>query len=192
MKPAIRNICIGVAACAFAAGSASSARAQERTQIKKVQTARCSAGATTRLVRYKVERGEALPAAIPKALTRKPGDEAKGLEAAADPGKGNCLACHSIAKILAKADKSDPQSVRTYGNHGEVGPPLNGVGGRYSQGELRMIIVDPKLAFPDADTVMPAYHARNGLTDVIAGCRNRVMLRAQTVEDIVAFLEALK
>ncbi|GBE44645.1 hypothetical protein BMS3Bbin10_02748 [bacterium BMS3Bbin10] len=192
MKPALRTICIGAMACALAAGSAADTRAQQTKSVKKVQAPRCSAGATTRLVRYKVERGEALPAAIPKPLTRKPGDAARGLEAAADPGKGNCLACHSIAKALAKADQSDPQSVRTYGNHGEVGPPLNGVGGRYTPGELRMIVVDPKQAFPDAETVMPAYHARKGVKDVVARCRNQVMLGAQTVEDIVAFLEELK
>lgn len=192
MKQAVRMICIGAAACAFAAGGIDDSIAQQAAPVKKVQTPRCSAGATRALARYKVEPGEALPAAIAKALTRKPGDAARGLEAMANPGKGNCLACHSVAKILAKADKEDPKSVKTYGNHGEVGPPLNGVGGRYSQGELRMIIVDPKLAFPDADTVMPAYHARKGVKDVVPRCRNKVMLRAQTVEDIVAFLEALK
>jgi len=192
MKLAVRMICIGAMACALVAGSVADAFAQQRKRIKKVRGPRCSTGATTALARYKTEPGEALRAAIPKALTRKLGDAEKGLEAAADPGRGNCLTCHHIAKVLAKADKDDPKSVKTYGNHGEVGPPLNGVGGRYSQGELRMIIVDPKKAFPDADTIMPAYHAREGLKDVVPRCRNRVMLSAQTVEDIVAFLEELK
>lgn len=192
MKLAVRMICIGAVACALVAGAVADTLAQQRKRVKKARTPPCSAGATTRLVRYKVAPGEALPAAVPKPLTRKPGNAKNGLEAVADPGKGNCLACHHIAKVLAKADQDDPQSVKTYGNHGEVGPPLNGVGGRYSQGELRMIIIDPKQAFPDAETVMPAYHARKGVKDVVARCRNRVMLRAQTIEDIVAFLEGLK
>ncbi|MFQ5626348.1 MAG: hypothetical protein ACE5FM_06815 [Methyloligellaceae bacterium] len=192
MKLAVRIICIGALACALIAGGFADAIAQQKKRARKARKPFCSAGATTHLARYKVEKGEALPAAIAKPLTRKPGNAQRGLEAAADPGKGNCLACHHIAKLLARVDKSDPESVKAYGDHGEIGPPLNGVGGRYSQGELRMIIVDPKRAFPDADTIMPAYHSRKGLKNVVAGCRNRVMLRAQTVEDIVAFLEQLK
>jgi len=192
MKLAVRMICIGVLACALIAGGFANALAQQKKRARKTRNLSCSAGATTLLARYKVGKGEALPAAIAKPLTRKPGDAQRGFEAAADPGKGNCLACHHIAKLLAKADESDSESVKTYGDHGEIGPPLNGVGGRYSQGELRIIIVDPKRAFPDADTIMPAYHSRKGLKNVAAGCRNRVMLSAQTVEDIVAFLEELK
>jgi len=192
MKLAVRIICIGALACALIAGGFADALAQRKKRVKKARSLSCSAGATTHLARYKVEKGEALPAAIAKPLTRKPGNAVRGLEAVSNPGKGNCLACHHVAKLLAKVDESDPESVKTYGDHGEVGPPLNGVGGRYSQGELRMIIVDPKQAFPDADTIMPAYHRRKGLKNVAASCRNRVMLSAQTVEDIVAFLEQLK
>lgn len=192
MGPALRIISIGIVACALILGACADAFAQEQKKVKKHRRASCSAGASASLARYKVEKGEALPAAIPKPLTRKAGDAERGLEATVNPGKGNCLACHHIAKVLAKADENDRKSVKLYGNHGEVGPPLNGVGARYSRAELRMIVVDPRRAFPDADTVMPAYHARAVNKDVSRACRRRVMLSAQSVEDIVTFLEELK
>lgn len=192
MGLALRAICIGILACALFLGAPSTAFTQEQKKVKKPVRASCSAGASAALARYKVETGEALPVAIPKPLTLKAGDSERGLEATVNPGKGNCLACHNIAKVLAMAEENDPKSIKTYGNNGEVGPPLNGVGARYSQAELRMIVVDPRKAFPDADTVMPAYHARAANKDVSRACRGRVMLSAQSVEDIVAFLEQLK
>ena len=192
MGPALRIIGIGVVTCALVLAAWASAFAQEKKIVKKPRRASCSAGASAAVARYKVEKGEALPAAILKPLTRKPGNAERGLEAAVNPGKGNCLACHTIAKVLAKVDGDDKKSVKLYGDHGEIGPPLNGVGARYSGAELRMIVVDPRKAFPDADTVMPAYHARAENKDVSRACRGRVMLRAQSVEDIVTFLEALK
>ncbi len=195
MRTVIRTFCVSVVASALLLGLASEtfAEHENKKKVRKVRAASaCSAGSSSSVARFKIEKGEALPASIPKALTKKPGNAERGLEAAVNPGKGNCLACHHIAKVLAKADESDPESVKLYGNHGEVGPPLNGVGARFSKAELRMIVVDPKKAFPDADTVMPAYHARTASKDVKRACRGRVMLSAQSVEDIVTFLEELK
>ncbi len=195
MKTVIRTICACAAASALLLGASSDgfAEHEKKKKVRKVRTSSaCSAGASSSLARYKIEKGEVLPASIPKALTKKPGNAERGLETAVNPGKGNCLACHHIAKVLAKADKSDEKSLKLYGNHGEVGAPLNGVGARYSKAELRMIVVDPKKAFPDVTTVMPAYHARTASKDVKRACRGRVMLSAQSVEDIVSFLEELK
>jgi sulfur-oxidizing protein SoxX len=187
-------VCIAASALLLGLASATFAEHEKKKKVRKARTSSssCSAGSSSSLARYKIEKGEALPAAIPKPLTKKAGDAKRGLEVAVNPGKGNCLACHHIAKVLAKADKSDPKSVKLYGNHGEVGPPLNGVGARYTTSELRMIVVDPKKAFPDVTTVMPAYHARTASKDVKRACRGRVMLSAQSVEDIVTFLEELK
>lgn len=190
----IRILIAIIAASFLIVGSAYDGFATHETKkIRKPRSSKaCSAGASTVQVRYKIEKGEALPASIPKPLTKKPGNADRGLETAVNPGKGNCLACHHIAKVMAKADRSDEKTVKLYGNHGEVGPPLNGVGARYSKSELRMIVVDPKKAFPDKQTVMPAYHLKPTNKDVSRACRGRVMLSAQSVEDIVAFLEGLK
>ena len=194
MRMVIRTICVCVAASAVLLGASYEGYAEhERKKVRKVRSsAACSAGASASVARFKIEKGEALPAAIPKPLTRKPGDAKRGLEATVNPGKGNCLACHHIAKVLATVEAGDKKSETAYGNHGEVGPPLNGVGGRYSTAELRMIVVNPRKAFPDANTVMPAYHVRTLNRDVSRACRGRVMLSAQSIEDIVTFLEELK
>lgn len=189
---AIRHICIGFFAIVLGLAMVVDAFAQQRRVVRKPKPPSCSAGANAQIVRYKVAKGEALPAAIPKPLTKKAGDAEKGLEAVVNPGKGNCLACHEIALVLERVDESDAETVKTYGNHGDIGPSLNGVGARYNSAELRMILVDPKKAFPDAKTIMPAYHARPGSKDVTRSCQRRAMLSAQAIEDIVAYLEGLK
>ena len=192
MGPEIRKFCIGAAVATLGLAMVADALAQQRRVVRKPRLPACSAGASAKLVRYKIGKGDALPAAIAKPLTRKPGDAEKGLEAAVNPGKGNCLACHEITQVLEKVDESDAETVETYGSHGNLGPSLSGVGARYSSAELRMILVDPKKAFPDAETIMPAYHVSRGLKDVVAPCRRKALLSAQAIEDIVAFLEGLK
>lgn len=89
----------------------------------------------------------------------------------------NCLICHTIP---------DP----TEAFMGEVGPPLAGVGARLAPGQIRLRLIDPTLANPDA--VMPAYHRTAGLVHVDARWRGRPVLSAQDIEDVVAYLSALK
>ena len=164
------------------------ADAQQRTPERKRV---CEAG-RIQLAKLQVSDGVTLPKAINKPLTAKPGSARRGLEIAVDPATGNCVACHHIAKVLGKVDEADPDSVRKYGRHGELGQPLNGVGGRFSEGELRLIVADPAQAFPDVDTAMPAYHIVKALNDVHPDCRGRPILSVRQVEDVVAFLRTLK
>jgi len=89
----------------------------------------------------------------------------------------NCLICHTIP---------DPAEAFM----GEVGPPLAGVGARLTPGQIRLRLIDPTLANPDA--VMPAYHRVAGLAHVDARWRGRPVLSAQDIEDVVAYLSALK
>ncbi len=114
---------------------------------------------------------------IPTSLTGKPGNPEKGREAAVGRRKGNCLACHVM-----------PIPEEQF--HGEVGPSLEGVGSRYSEGELRLRIVDPKVLNPD--TIMPAFYKADGLHRVAKKHKGKTMLTAQEVEDIVAYLKTLK
>jgi sulfur-oxidizing protein SoxX len=74
--------------------------------------------------------------------------------------------------------------------HGTIGPPLEGVGSRYSAGELRLRLVDPKAL--NADTIMPSYYRVDGLYRVYEGYRGKPILTAQQVEDIVAYLLTLR
>ena len=91
---------------------------------------------------------------------------------------GNCLACHQL-----EAMKEQPF-------HGEVGPPLDGVGSRYSVAELRLRIVDPKALNPD--TIMPSFYKTEGLHRVMKQFAGKPILTAQQVEDLLSYLATLK
>ena len=129
--------------------------------------------AATELVNYKVIDSNS----IPDSLTGKPGDPVKGRETAIHRKKGNCLACHAL-----------PVPEQPY--HGEVGPELNDVAGRLSEGEIRLRIVNPKYSNPD--TIMPAFYRTEGLHMVQKKWQGKPMLTAEEVEDIVAYLMTLK
>ena len=126
-----------------------------------------------KLVKYEVKDGTS----IPKSLTGKPGDAKKGRELAIHRKKGNCLACHSL-----------PIPEQSF--HGDVGPDLKGVADRYSEGELRLRLVNPKVV--NEDTIMPAFYKNDGLNRVMKKFKGKTVLAAQDVEDIVAYLVTLK
>ncbi len=125
------------------------------------------------LVKYEVVGGES----IPKSLTGKAGDPVAGRKAAINRKQGNCLACHVM-----------PIPEQPF--HGNIGPDLGGVAGRYSEGELRLRVVDAK-AFNE-DTFMPAFYRDKGFYRVLKGFEGKAILNAQQVEDIVAYLMTLK
>jgi sulfur-oxidizing protein SoxX len=102
----------------------------------------------------------------------------RGRAIAADPLRGNCLACHQL-----------PISEEDF--HGNLGPPLTGIAARQSPGMLRLHIVDQSRFNPE--TVMPGYYRPFGqLHRVAAEFRGRTYLSAQEVEDVVAYLATLK
>lgn len=74
--------------------------------------------------------------------------------------------------------------------HGEFGPSLDGVAGRYSAAQLRLIVANPKRLF--ADTVMPAFYKNDGFSRVRPEFVGKSILTAAQVEDVVAFLQTLK
>jgi sulfur-oxidizing protein SoxX len=129
--------------------------------------------AADELVNFTIIDGES----IPDSLTGKAGDPVKGRETAIHRKKGNCLACHAL-----------PAPEQPY--HGEVGPDLNEVAGRLSEGEIRLRIVNPKYANPA--TIMPAFYKTEGLHMVQKKWQGKPMLTAEEVEDIVAYLMTLK
>lgn len=114
--------------------------------------------------------------AINESLTGVPGDAAAGKKTVIHRKKGNCLACHQM-----------PIPEEQF--HGEVGPDLAGVASRYTEGEIRARIVDPKLMNPD--TIMPAFHKWNGLLRVLDEFKGTTMLSAQEIEDVVAYMMTL-
>jgi sulfur-oxidizing protein SoxX len=124
------------------------------------------------IVSYEVEN-----LSIAQSLTGKPGDAAKGRQVSINRKKGNCLACHVM-----------PIPEQQF--HGEVGPPLNGVAARYSAGQLRLRIVDPKAFNPT--TIMPSFYKAEGFNRVMKKFQGKTMLTVQEVEDVVAYLMTLK
>ena len=116
---------------------------------------------------------------ISTSLTGKPGDVAEGRKAFADRKLGNCLACH------ANSDMSDQLF------HGEVGPPLDGVAERWSEEELRAIVVNSKEVFGE-QTVMPGFYSLDVGKDVRKDLVGKTILTADQVESIVAYLGTLK
>ena len=74
---------------------------------------------------------------------------------------------------------------------GAVGAALlDSVGDRYTADELRLRLVNPKALNPQ--TVMPAYYKAEGLYQVLKRYRDKPILTAQEIEDIIAYLLTLR
>ncbi len=131
------------------------------------------AQATPSIVHFQIKDG-----AIAASLTGRPGDPNKGREVAINRQQGNCLACHQISAL-----KDEPY-------HGNVGPSLDGVASRLSEGEMRLRIVDPTKVNPD--TMMPPFYRADGLNKVMTQFQGKTILTAEQVEDVVAFLKTLR
>ena len=133
---------------------------------------------TAALIPYNVVVSGGIPT-IPTPLTGKPGDPKEGEKVVVERRLGNCLSCHEI------------DALRREPFHGDIGPPLGGVAGRWDSGTLRMIVVNAKKVFGD-ETVMPAFYRVDGLNRVRPDFIGKPILTAQQIEDVVAFLATLK
>ncbi|MGZ5238715.1 MAG: sulfur oxidation c-type cytochrome SoxX, partial [Caldimonas sp.] len=65
-----------------------------------------------------------------------------------------------------------------------------GAGARWSEGQLRLRIVDARRLNPA--TIMPSYYRIDGLERVGPAWRNQPVLDAQQIEDVIAFLRTLR
>jgi L-cysteine S-thiosulfotransferase len=130
------------------------------------------------LVPYATVSANGLPT-IPAPLTTKAGDPKAGQQVVIDRRLGNCLSCHEIGAL------------RTEPFHGEIGPSLDGVAGRWNAAGLRMIVVNAKKVFGDG-TAMPAFYRVDGLNRVRPEFAGKPILTAQQVEDVIAYLGTMK
>ena len=71
-----------------------------------------------------------------------------------------------------------------------MAPDLSGAGARWSEGQLRLRMVDAARINPD--TIMPPYYRADGLDRVASGFRGKTILSAEEIEDVVAYLVTLK
>jgi L-cysteine S-thiosulfotransferase len=115
--------------------------------------------------------------ALPTSLTGARGDPARGRAIVANRQVGLCLLCHS-----------GPFPEERF--QGNLAPDLAGAGSRWSEGQLRLRIVDPARINPA--TIMPAYHQTEGLVRVAPAYRGKPVLTPEQIEDVVAFLTTLK
>jgi sulfur-oxidizing protein SoxX len=114
--------------------------------------------------------------AIPEPLTGTKGDPARGRAIIVDRQRGLCLLCHT-----------GPFPEQRF--QGELAPDLRGVGSRWSEGQLRLKIVDSRRLNPA--TIMPPYHSTDGLVRVGRAWQDKPVLSAEQIEDVVAFLTTL-
>lgn len=115
--------------------------------------------------------------AIPQSLTGELGDAVRGRAIVTSRQQGMCLLCHS---------GPFPEE-RLQGN---LAPSLQGVGSRWSPGQLRLRIVDASRLNPN--TIMPPYYRIDGLTRVARAYAGKPILSAEQIEDVVAFLASLR
>jgi sulfur-oxidizing protein SoxX len=118
--------------------------------------------------------GDGIPAPLPGAVA---GDAARGRAIVANRQVGLCLLCHT-----------GPIPEERF--QGNLAPDLQGAGQRWSVAQLRLRIVDASRFNPA--TIMPAYYKTEGLSRVAASYKDKTILTAQQIEDVVAWLQTLK
>ena len=114
--------------------------------------------------------------AIPESLTGMPGDAARGRALVVDR-TSTCILCHS-----------GPFPEQKF--QGDLAPSLAGAGSRWSEGQLRLRLVDGSGL--DPGTIMPSFYRLEGLVRVGQTWRGKPILSAEQIEDIVAYLATLR
>jgi sulfur-oxidizing protein SoxX len=114
--------------------------------------------------------------AIPQSLTGMPGDVTRGRALVVDR-TSTCILCHN-----------GPFPEQKF--QGDLAPGLGGAGNRWSEGQLRLRLVDASRL--NAATIMPSYYRVDGLDRVSAAWRGKPILSAEQIEDIVAYLTSLR
>ena len=115
--------------------------------------------------------------AVPTPLTDVPGNPANGRAIIANRQVGLCLLCHT-----------GPFPEERF--QGNLAPNMSGAGSRWSEGQLRLRLVDASRL--NAASIMPAYYRTTGLSRVASAAQGKPLLAAQQIEDVVAFLRTLK
>ena len=124
--------------------------------------------------------------AIAQSLTGVAGDAASGREIVGNKSLGNCVACHEVTDLVDVPF------------HGEIGPMLDGAGDRWSEAELRGIVANAKIMFPDS--MMPSFYKVEGFVRPGNAYTGKAadpatfapLLTAQQIEDVVAYLSTLQ
>jgi sulfur-oxidizing protein SoxX len=114
--------------------------------------------------------------AIPESLTNMRGDPVRGRTLVVDR-TSTCILCHN-----------GPFPEQKF--QGDLAPNLAGSGSRWSEGQLRLRLVDASRL--NAATIMPSYYRTDGLNRVGRSWQGKTILTAEQIEDIVAYLVTLR
>lgn len=116
---------------------------------------------------------------IAESLTGQAGNAERGALLVQQRQKSLCVLCHSGPFPDAHLQ-------------GTLAPDLAGVGTRLSAAQLRLRIVDMKRLNPQS--IMPTYYAVVAASSarVAANWRDKPVLDAEEIEDVVAYLQTLK
>lgn len=115
--------------------------------------------------------------AVPAPLVEAPGDPARGRAVVTSRQRGLCLLCHT-----------GPFPEERF--QGDLAHSLAGVGSRLSEGQIRLRLIDSRRL--DPGSIMPSYYRTDGLERVGAAWRDKPVLSAEEIEDVVAFLATLR
>jgi sulfur-oxidizing protein SoxX len=110
--------------------------------------------------------------AIPEPLTDARGDAALVVDRTS-----TCILCHN-----------GPFPEQQF--QGDLAPSLAGAGSRWSEGQLRLRLVDGSSL--NEATIMPSYYRVDSLSRVGPTWRGKPILSAEQIEDIVAYLVTLR
>ena len=114
--------------------------------------------------------------AITQSLTGKAGEPVRGRGLVVERAN-TCILCHSGPFPEEKFQ-------------GDLAPNLAGSGSRWSEGQLRLRLVDASRLNPA--TIMPSYYRVDGLERVGPAWRGKPILSAEQIEDVVAYLVTLR
>ncbi|MBR0758248.1 sulfur oxidation c-type cytochrome SoxX [Bradyrhizobium jicamae] len=114
--------------------------------------------------------------AVPDSLTGTRGDATRG-RALIVERTSTCILCHNGPFPEQKSQ-------------GDLAPNLSGSGSRWSEGQLRLRLVDASRL--NATTIMPSYYRVDGLNRVGRSWLGKPILSAEQIEDIVAYLVTLR
>jgi sulfur-oxidizing protein SoxX len=123
---------------------------------------------------------------VEASLTGQPGDPAEGRKVFSSRALGNCVACHTVTEMIDDVAW-----------HGNVGPSLDGVADRWTESDLRGIVINAKNIYDG--TIMPSFYKVSGFvrpgdafTTKAAAEPLPPLLTPQQIEDVVAYLMTLK
>lgn len=158
-----------------------SIRLRQRSLVRREYAALVFAGASF-LALSDAVRADELKAyvvvgdAIPVSLTGRAGDPERG-RAIVVNRQNTCLLCHSGPFAEQKSQ-------------GDLAPNLAGTGSRWTEGQLRLRMVDASRL--NSATIMPSYYRLDGLQRVGAAWAGKPILSAEQIEDVVAYLATLR